>query len=319
MQVPNQTPDIVTFTINPALDVFGVTDEVFDDSKSRCEKAEIAPGGGGINVARNIQRMGSHVAAVFPAGGLNGQLLKKQMTELGLPFKAIDIEEETRQNFAITEKKNKQMFHFVFPGPHLSAPEYQACMDTLFSFHPRPKYLVLSGSIPQGMPNDYYKRITQRANELGIKVILDTSGPALSESLYAGAYLAKLNRREFASLGYDEHVSVDALYLQMKDLVERQAVEVLIVTLNRGGAVLVSKCGEACFFDAPEVHIVSHVGAGDSFVSALTHQLNQGTPLKQATHYGVAAAAVTVQLEGNQLHDLNWLERMLQQVTEHPF
>lgn len=313
-----KTPAIITFTINPAIDVFGVTDEIFDDSKSRCQKASSLPGGGGINVARNIHRMGSAVAAVFPSGGLNGELLKKLIQADGTPFKAVDIVDETRQNFAITETKRDIMHHFVFPGPVLTESEYNACLKALFSFHPAPKYMVLSGSIPTGMPNDFYKKITIQAKEQGIKVILDTSGPALSESLFTGAYLAKLNRREFASLGYDEHVSVEELQKQMKTLVNRDAVDVLIVTLNRGGAVLVSKCGESLFFDAPKVHIVSHVGAGDSFVSALVHQLNMGTPLKRAAHYGVAAAAVTVQLEGNQLHDLDWLERMVNEVTEHP-
>lgn len=313
-----KTPDIVTFTINPAIDVFGVTDEIFDDSKSRCQKASSLPGGGGINVARNIHRMGSPVAAVFPAGGLNGELLKKLIQADGTPFKAVDIADETRQNFAITETKRHIMHHFVFPGPTLTEAEYTACLETLFSFSPAPQYMVLSGSIPAGMPNDFYKKITLQAKQQSIKVILDTSGPALSESLFTGAYLAKLNRREFASLGYDEHVSVEELQKQMKDLVDRDAVDVLIVTLNRGGAVLVSKCGESCFFEAPKVHIVSHVGAGDSFVSALVHQLNIGTPLKRASHYGVAAAAVTVQLEGNQLHDLAWLERMVTEVIEHP-
>ncbi|RUO39829.1 hypothetical protein CWE15_08730 [Aliidiomarina taiwanensis] len=311
-------PDIVTLTINPAIDVFGVTDEIFSDSKSRCEKASSLPGGGGINVARNIYRMGSSVTAVFPAGGLTGNLLKQLMNEDGTPFVATDIAEETRQNFAITERKGQKMHHFVFPGPQLSEQEYQACHNALFSFAPQPEYLVLTGSLPDNIPNNFYKNITEQANQKGIKVILDTSGEALKESLYAGTYLAKLNRREFASLGFDEHVSIQELAKQMTGLVHDGAVDHLIVTLNRGGAVLVSKNGESYYFEAPSVHIVSHVGAGDSFVSALTHQLNKGASLQQATHYGVAAAAVTVQLEGNQLHDLNWLERMVSEVIAHP-
>lgn len=312
-----KAPDIVTLTINPAIDVFGITNEVFDDSKSRCEKASSLPGGGGINVARNIHRMGSSVAAVFPAGGLTGELLKGLMKQDGTPFFAVDIKEETRQNFAITERKGQKMHHFVFPGPQLSEQEYQACHDALFRFAEHPKYLVLTGSLPGNIPNNFYKEITNQAHHKGVKVILDTSGEALKESLYSGTYLAKLNRREFASLGFDEHVSIQALEKQMASLVHDGAVDNLIVTLNRGGAVLVSKRGESYFFEAPSVHIVSHVGAGDSFVSALTHQLNKGASLQQATHYGVAAAAVTVQLEGNQLHDLDWLERMVTEVIAH--
>ncbi|WP_113907734.1 1-phosphofructokinase family hexose kinase [Aliidiomarina celeris] len=315
--------DIVTFTMNPAVDVFGVTDEIFDDSKSRCDKASSEPGGGGINVARNIQRMGSQTMAVFPAGGVNGALLKKLLAADKTPFTAIEVADETRQNFAITERKRKVMHHFVFPGPVLSETEFQQCQDSIFSCAPQPRYLVLSGSLPSTVPVTFYREVITKANQKGTQVMLDTSGPALSESLFAGAYLAKLNRKEFASLantfnnnpsGFDEHADMETLYQQMKGLVAKGAVQVLIVTLSRGGAMLVSANGEAYLYTAPKVHIVSHVGAGDSFMSALVHQLNQDAELKTAAHYGVAAAAVTVQLEGNQLTDLNWLERMCKEV-----
>ncbi|MCC5854143.1 MAG: 1-phosphofructokinase family hexose kinase [Idiomarina sp.] len=314
----SSTP-VVTFTMNPAIDVFGVTDEIFDDSKSRCDRSSIAPGGGGINVARNLQRMGTKATAVFPIGGVNGELLKKLLDRDHTPYLAVPIQEETRQNFAITERKNKVMHHFVFRGPVLSQQEWQACQQALLNIEPQPSFLVLSGSIPDTVPSSFYNDVVSQVHERGTKVILDTSGKALSETLFCGAYLAKLNRKEFSSLGYNEDDDVETLCQQMVELVERGAVEVLIVTLNRGGAVLVSRDhtdhpGQRVFFAAPQVHIVSHVGAGDSFVSALAHQLNLGTPLIEATRYGVAAASVTVQLEGNQLDDLEWLERMVKEI-----
>ncbi|RUO23936.1 hypothetical protein CWE09_12365 [Aliidiomarina minuta] len=307
-------PAIVTFTMNPAVDLFGVTEEIFDDSKSRCRQTALEPGGGGINVARNVRRMGSESLAIFPAGGLNGELLKSLLEKDNTQFKAIPISADTRMNFAITERKRSIMQHFVFPGPDLSTTEWDACQQAVLD---QPcGYLVLSGSLPDNAPHNFYVDITQQANQKGCKVMLDTSGVALQESLYQGAYLAKLNRKEFASLGYDENDDIPTLTQQMRTLVDKGAADVLIVTLSRGGAVLVAQDGSEYQFSAPKVHIVSHVGAGDSFMSALAHQLNQGADLKTAFKYGVAAACVTVQTEGNQLTDLGWLQRMLDEIGE---
>lgn len=305
---------IVTFTMNPAVDLFGVTDEIFDDSKTRCRQTALEPGGGGINVARNVRRMGSESVAIFPAGGLNGELLKSLLEKDNTQYKAIPISADTRMNFAITERKRSLMQHFVFPGPDLSNEEWDACQQEVLE---RPcSYLVLSGSLPDNAPRNFYVDITQKANERGCKVLLDTSGPALQESLYQGAYLAKLNRKEFASLGFDENDDLKTLTRQMREMVDKGAVEVLIVTLSRGGAVVVAADGSQHQFSAPKVHIVSHVGAGDSFMSALVHQLHQGANLKTACKYGVAAACVTVQTEGNQLTNLDWLERTLDDIKE---
>lgn len=305
---------VVTFTMNPAVDLFGETTEIFADSKTRCVQTALIPGGGGINVARNMRRMGSETLAIFPAGGPNGQYLTQLLESEGQQVAAIPIQAHTRQNFAITDTSEKLMHHFVFPGPKLTRAEVDACKAKLSATSQN--MLVLSGSLPDDINPSFYAEVTAEVAQRGCKVLLDTSGKALSETLFHGAYLAKLNRKEFASLGYDEYASLAELKAQMQDLVARGAVDVLIVTLTLGGAVLVSKDGDCWYISAPEAHIVSHVGAGDAFMSALAHQLNQGAPLKQAFRYGVTAAYVTVQCVGNQLEDFAWLERALDEVQE---
>ena len=331
---------VTTFTMNPAVDLFGDTQEIFADSKSRCIQTALIPGGGGINVARNMRRMGSDTVAVFPAGGPNGQYLAHLLDKDGQRYHAIPTAAHTRQNFAITDNSRDVMHHFVFPGPALSHSELQACREALVANCQ--KMLILSGSLPEHVDPNFYAEVTTAVKQKGCKVLLDTSGKALSETLFRGAYLAKLNRKEFASLGFDEQAPVATLKAQMTDLVERGAVDVLIVTLNRGGALLVSKASvsqepneelignepasgasgriytEAYYYSAPETRIISHVGAGDAFMSALAHQLNQGAPLNVAFRYGVAAAYVTVQCEGNQLDDLDWLERAVVEVVAEP-
>ncbi|RUO22268.1 phosphofructokinase [Aliidiomarina iranensis] len=299
---------IITFTMNPAVDTFGETERIFDDSKSRCQQSTQEPGGGGINVARNINRMGGQALAIFPAGGLNGELLKQLLARDNTPFQAIPIKADTRQNLAISERYSGKMFHFVFPGPELTQLELDNCWKKIFSQPEPPRYLILSGSIADSLPPDFYGDITTQANQLGSKVILDSSGAALHGALYHDAFLAKLNRKEFSSLGYSEHDGLVTLAEQMRERVKSGAARNLIVTLAKGGALMVTQTGETFAFMPPKVEIVSHVGAGDSFVSALTFQLMQGTSIVEAFRYGVAAACVTVQTRGNQLYDLALLE-----------
>lgn len=314
----NQAFEIITFTMNPAVDTFGETEQIFDDSKSRCEQSSQEPGGGGINVARNITRMGTPALAIFPAGGLNGELLQQLLARDNTPFQAIPITADTRQNLAITERCSGKMYHFVFPGPTITATELAAIRSALLAREAKPKFLVLSGSLGTSVPADFFGEITRTASKQGIKVALDSSGQALTGALHCGAYVAKLNRKEFASLGYTEHENIPQLFAEMQEQINAGAVKNLIVTLAKGGALLITETNQRYAFMPPAHEIVSHVGAGDSFMSALVFRLHQGLPIEQAFRYGVAAASVTVQSKGNQLYDLAKLEQTYLATYELP-
>jgi 6-phosphofructokinase 2 len=294
--------------MNPSLDLFGAAQELHDDRKSRCDESAREPGGGGINVARNLQRMGDSALAVFPAGGVNGDLLRKLMTDNHTPFRSPDIAGETRQSVIITEKSSKKMYHLVFPGPQLQESEWQECLSVVKTIEPAPEFLVLSGSMPEGVPSDFFGQLATHAAGNGIKVILDTSEPSLRPCLDAGVYLAKLNRTEFSELGFSVDTDHKTLITDMRSLVAKGAAEVLIVTLGSKGAALVSKDGKTLHFTSPPTDIVSHVGAGDAFLSALVHHLHRGNSLEEAFRYGVAGAATAIQTTGNQLYDLDLLE-----------
>lgn len=259
--------------------------------------------------------MGVDVMAIVAAGGANGKQLKEMLTRSGVQFKCFDIEDETCQNLGVTEKATGKMYHLVFPGQSLKQSEWQDCLAYVTSLEPRPEYLVLSGSLPQGVPDDFYEKIAHDAGKKGIKIILDTSGRALAAPLNAGVYLAKLNRSEFADSGYlgsldDYH----AMLCAMADMVERGMAEALIVTLDAHGALLASRDGTRLHICPPPTKIVSHVGAGDSFVSLLVYQLHRGKSLTDAFYYGVAAAAAKVQTPGNSLNNLTLVEAIYQQM-----
>jgi 6-phosphofructokinase 2 len=296
--------------MNPSIDLFGTTERLIDNAKSRCRTLSREPGGGGINVARNLHRLGCPVTAIFTAGGFNGDLLRTMVEHDRLSFRCTQIAAETRQNVAISEGCSGKLFHFVFSGPQMQEAEWRNCLASVANLSPAPEYLVLSGSLPAGVPDDFYWRIAEMATRQGTRVVLDASGRALSSRGQASVFLAKLNKVEFAQLGYSGPDDHESMLSGMASMVNEGVAEALIVTLDADGALLVASSGERCHFRPPATEVVGHVGAGDSFVALLVHKLLSGMPLTAAFGYGIAAAAVKVATTGNQLYDFDAVERM---------
>ncbi len=308
---------VATVTMNPSVDLFAETGELVKDGKSRCHNVAHEPGGGGINVARNLHRFGVDVVAVVTAGGLQGESLKQLLARETFPVHYIDIQKETRQSLAVTEKASGKLFHLVFPGPELHESEWQQCLDTFEALEPTPDYLVLSGSLPGGVPTDFYGRLARSAADRGTRVILDTSGKALAPCRGKGVYLAKLNYGEFIDLGYSGSRDRSSILEAMGRMVDQGFADNLIVTLDADGALLASSTGERLHARPPETRVISHVGAGDSFVSVLVYQLDRGKTVVEAFPFGVAAAAAKVSTPGNQLMDLEKVESIVPKVTIH--
>lgn len=296
--------------MSPAVDLFCSTEQMQTDSKSRCRIAHREPGGGGINVARNLKRLGADVLAIFPAGGYQGQVLVQLLEQEQLPLKAIPVENETTQNIALTEEISDRHFHLVFPGAELSQPEWESCLECLRQLGTELDFLVLSGSLAPGIPPAFSAAVASAAKAAGIRVVLDASGEALKQASEAGVYLSKLNREDFAALGYSGSDDYQQRLSAMNEMVREGYAEVLVLTLGEDGALLASREGTNIHVKPQPVNIVSHVGAGDSFVSVMTWQLWQGASLEKAFCYGVAAAATAISTEGNQLHDLGLLEHI---------
>ncbi len=301
---------IVTLTMSPAVDIFATTERLHVDSKSRCQISTREPGGGGINVARNLRRMGFDVMAVFPAGGFSGDLLEKLLNRDALPFERIQIDKETTENMGLAETESGRQFHLVFPGAELQESEWQQCLSTIKAIDPKPEYLVISGSLPAGVPEDFFARIAALAKERAIKLVLDASGKPLQLALEAGVYLVKLNREDFCALGYNGSDDYQSRLTVLAAMAAKGYAEIMVLTLGPRGALLATREGENLYAAPPQVEVVSHVGAGDSFVSLMVARLASGSSVQEAFRYGVAAAAAKISTVGNQLYDFDLVEHL---------
>lgn len=300
--------------MTPSLDLFGTTDRLVEDAKTRCREAGREPGGGGINVARNLHFLGDPVRAVFPGGGSNGEMIETMLRSESVPCQRIPVSRPTRQNLALTETGTGRMYHLVFPGAELSEAEWRACQSAIRHASETARYLVLSGSLPPGVPEDFYARLASQAAQRSTRVVLDTSGRPLEPTLNAGVHLAKLNRKELAQLGYKGDWRPESQLDFMAELVRKGAADLLTVTQGDQGALMATASGQRLQAIPPAVEVVSHVGAGDSFVSLMVHSLNQGATEAEALAYGVAGAAAAISTHGNRIPDRAHVDALLARV-----
>ncbi len=302
---------IATLTLNPAIDSACQAEEIHPIRKIRTTNERYDPGGGGINVARVIRELGGESVALYLAGGLTGQAFNQMVEEIGLEHRVVPIAGSTRVSHTVYERKTGLEYRFVPEGPEIHEDEWRACLAELEGLDA--DWVVASGSLPKGLPDDFYARLAKIETAKGARFVLDTSGEALKQAVAEGVYLVKPNLRELETLvgrTLDDSAAQEAA---ARELVESGRAEIVTVTLGGDGALLATKKG--CMrLRAPKIKPRSAVGAGDSFVAAMTLGLAQGRTPEDAFILAVATGTATVLTMGTELCRREDVERIYRQI-----
>lgn len=308
---------IVTLTMNPALDVSTVADAVEPAHKLRCSDAVRHPGGGGINVARVIARLGGDVIALYPRGGVTGDLLDALLAAERVPAGTVAIRGETRQSFSVHERRSGQDYRFVLPGPALAVSEWQACLDRAVALAGDTAFFVASGSLPPGAPEDFYARLARLLAVRGVRLVLDTSGPTLAAALEAGVHLFKPSLRELETLCASALGEPAAQLQACRTLIGAGQAQIVALSLGPQGALLVT-ADAAWRAPALAVPVASTIGAGDSFVGGLVWAMAGGEPPESAFRHAMAASAAALLSHGTALARPDDIVRLLGSVVVTP-
>jgi 6-phosphofructokinase 2 len=305
--------DVVTITPNPAVDLSTSVERIIPVAKLRGTSQRRDPGGGGINVARVIKRLGGDVSAIYAVGGATGALLRKLLDQAGVASRTFAIVEETREDFFVSETSTGQAYRFILPGPRLSEGEWQECLRLLSGIEPFPRFVVASGSLPAGVPDDFYARVARIARQRGARMILDTSGQPLAAAVAEGVDLIKPNLREMRELAGCEPANANEWEAAAKVLVHSGKVAVVALTMGHLGAALVAR-DQVLRAQPLPVTPVSAVGAGDSFLGALVWRLASAAGFEESFRQAVAAGAAALLNPGTELCRLDDVERLAAQV-----
>ena len=290
---------IVTVTFSPSIDKSFTVPEMVPDKKLRCSAPHLDPGGGGINVARAIRILGGDATAVFPSGGYTGKQFNKLLADEGVPSVIIESNNETRENIVVVDQSKNLQYRFGMPGTALREEEWKEILRVIDAMQDI-EYLVCSGSLPPGVPEDIYAQLAVMAKHKGARCIVDTPGRALQLAIDAGLYLIKPNIGELSAFAGKDYLSIDDAKAIAKGIVTNGHCEVVVVSMGPAGAMVVTK-DETEIFTSPKVDRKSTVGAGDSMVAGIVYSLFQNKTLHEAVRYGIACGTAATMNSGTEL------------------
>lgn len=312
--------DILTVTLNPALDLATDVARIVPDMKLRCSPAQLDPGGGGINVSRAIAILGGRSRTFVVLGGHNGDHMAKLMTEAGLDLIVHPARGETRSSLSVMDKTTGEQFRFMLPGPEWSELDVAAVTASV-SHAARPGGLaVVSGSIPPGVPLSIPVDLGRSMAARGVDVVVDTSGEALR---IAGAatdkliHVLRMNHNEANDLAGRTLRDLTDSADFAQSLVARGAARIVIVARDHEGSVLATD-GLRLHAPAANVVVKSKVGAGDTFVGAFMLGLANGDDLATALTRGVAGASAAVMTDATRLCRREDAERLMAECRARP-
>lgn len=305
--------DIVTITVNPALDKSAHFSGLVPEQKIRCQAPLYDAGGGGINVSKAISRLEGTSLAVFASGGPSGEMIKEILNKELISFQAIETKNWTRESFVAVDDNTNSQYRFNFPGTSITDAEKNEIIKTVESQDS--KFIVVSGSLREGLPVDFYQEIAEISKKSNSKLIVDTSGEALKKALEIGVYLIKPNVGELAKLIGVEKLEMEEVNAAAKKIIAKGGAEIVVVSLGPQGAVLVTK-DSYDYVPAPNVAKKSTVGAGDSMVGGMTWALAQNKPLKEVIRWGVACGSAATMNEGTQLFKLEDAKRLFEWLND---
>jgi 6-phosphofructokinase 2 len=258
------------------------------------------PGGGGINISRMLKRLGSETNCIVTSGGDTGKHLTDLLVKEDVQPKIIPVKAWTRENLSVVDTQSNLQYRFGMPGNKLSKKELESIKNLLKEIVNPKDILVLSGSLTQNMPLDYYAQLIKYLANKDINIVIDTSGQALIEALKENVYLIKPNQRELAQLAEKEFMYTAEQETFAMELVKSKKAQYVVVSLGARGAFIA--CKEGVYYKTtPSVKVKSTIGAGDSMVAGLLYGIQNEFPPEKMLKWGVACGVATTMSEGTGL------------------
>ena len=305
---------IYTVTMNPALDrTIEVDGLVLDDANRILSDVRYA-GGKGIDVSRVVNELGGETIALGLVGGYTGFELEGRLVNEGVLCDFTRIAGENRTNIILVDKKEGRQYLLNAPGPRVTPAEIGLFFEKVRSIPSDASFVVISGSVPQGVSSKIYAQIITTLKARGIRrIALDADGELLREGCKAGPYLIKPNLYEFRRLTGTEVKDMEGAMEEARKVMAEWGIEVVLVSMGPKGLLGV-KGEEAYHARPPALEVVSAVGAGDATVAGFVRGLTQGLPFPEALRLATAAGAAVVLTPGTELCHLEDVEEILPKV-----
>ncbi|MCR5654599.1 MAG: 1-phosphofructokinase [Lachnospiraceae bacterium] len=283
---------ILTVSLNPAIDRTYHAQTLMMGQVNRLLSRVDIPGGKAINVTKVLKQFGANVRASGFLGGYPGEFIECALDEMGVETDFLHIRNETRVNMNIVGEDG-YVTELLEPGPKIAPFERDQFVAGFSGLAKQAEYICMSGSLTEGLPEDYYAQLIEISNKCGSKVFLDTSGEPLKKGIEAKPYLIKPNRRELEYIVGHRLRTESELITASYEFI-KQGVERVVVSMGDKGLLQITK-NKVIKAVPPRVQAVNTVGCGDCVVAALVLSLKQDFADEDAMRFaaGLSAANAT--------------------------
>ena len=276
---------ILVVNLNASVDKRYVLKELRKDSVMRAASVDNTPGGKGIHVANVATILGEDCIATGFLGGKSGEFIAERLQDYGIRQDFVQAAGATRSCLAILTEDGAQT-EILEPGPLVSEQEQQAFLQKYMKLLQQAEVVVASGSVPQGVPQDFYAELIRRARKAGRKFLLDTSGELLAEGIKAQPYFIKPNKDEIQALTGRKVSTEEEVIAEVRGFLA-QSIELAVVSLGAAGSIAGYQ-DKIYRIKVPHIDAVNPVGSGDSYVAGMAAALQRGLPIEQALKLAAA-------------------------------
>ncbi|WP_379131703.1 1-phosphofructokinase [Paenibacillus sp. sgz500958] len=279
---------ITTVTLNAAVDKTYYVDKMVAGKVHRVSRVISEPGGKGNNVAKVVKLLGGEVTASGFVAGSNGAFIDHRLQEYGILTSFVSAKGESRTCLNIIDVSSNSSTELLEQGPEIDPIHLDRFKKRLVELSLTSKYVVLSGSLPLGVPATTYSELIHIVQSTNARVYLDTSGPALGEGLQAKPHFVKPNEEELAQWSGKEKMSDEQIVDAAAKLAGKGIRQVCVTLGARGTIAFIDGIGYRAI--PPYVEAVNTVGCGDSFVAGMVFAEEQGESAAQRLRVATAAA-----------------------------
>ena len=302
---------IVTLTINPAIDRILSVDRLAFEDRAYITSSRESAGGRGINASHVIHSFGADTLAVLTSGGDSGKRLETHLSDCGYPIAVVPVENEIRTNLTITDQHGLTV-NLNEKGPTLAKTEVARIERVVKDALAHASWLMVSGSLPPGVPSSFYARIVTMARQTKVKTLLHASGEALREGIEAKPTVVTPNQQE-AERVLGRMLLTRTHYLEAAARLRTMGPESVVLSLGSRGAV-------GAFADGilealpPRIDAVCPIGAGDALAATYVWAMRRKPNPADAMRWAVAAGTASARLPGMSFASLEQTREMYKQV-----
>lgn len=304
---------IYTLTLNPAVDRELQVPTIRFNRVLRADAWRVDVGGKGFNVSRMLQALDEPNVAVAFAAGSTGAFLEQGLQALGIATEMVWVDGQTRTNISIIDRQEHRYIKVNEPGPTISAEAQQIMLQKISDLAAAGDWWVLSGSLPPGVPADFYATIIDVLKQAGAYTVLDTSGLALHSGCQAQPYVVKPNQIEAGELT-GLPTETPAQLVQAARRMLDFGIRHVAISLGEAGALLATE-KHVWMARSPRIEERNPIGAGDSMVAGMVWALKQGKQPLDVLVAGVACGAATASLDGTAVGSRELVEKMITLTT----